>query len=119
MRKGEFLKAGSVVLPAPVSISINNEIIWTSDTGRTLSGRMIGDVVATKETLSIKWGVLTEEQATLLKRYLVPGFFPLTFHDVGEDVTMESYRGTLALNQLGYPGGKLYYESASVDIIQR
>lgn len=42
------LKAGSVELPAPVSLSIADELIWTADTGRTLNGKMTGDVVAEK-----------------------------------------------------------------------
>ena len=44
--KKKILWSGSVVLPAPVSLSVNDELIWTSDTGRTLSGRMVGDVIA-------------------------------------------------------------------------
>ena len=46
--KKKILWSGSVVLPAPVSLSVNDELIWTSDTGRTLSGRMVGDVIAEK-----------------------------------------------------------------------
>lgn len=38
----EILKAGGVVLPAPVSITVNDEIIWSADTGRTMSGQMVG-----------------------------------------------------------------------------
>ena len=45
MKNKEILKAGNVVLPAPSQISIEDEIIWTSDTGRTLSGQMFGDVI--------------------------------------------------------------------------
>lgn len=33
-----ILWSGSVTLPAPTSITVNDEIIWTSDTGRTLAG---------------------------------------------------------------------------------
>lgn len=47
--KKKILWSGSVVLPAPVSLSVNDELIWTSDTGRTLSGRMVGDVIAEKK----------------------------------------------------------------------
>ena len=47
------LMSGSVELPDPVSISVNDEIIWTADTGRTLSGLMIGDVVAEKKNVNI------------------------------------------------------------------
>ena len=52
----KILWSGAVVLPSPVSISVNDEIIWTSDTGRTLSGKMVGDPVAEKKTVSVKWG---------------------------------------------------------------
>lgn len=120
MKNGEILKAGSVVLPAPVSISVSDEIIWTSDTGRTLSGYMIGDVVAEKKNLSIKWGFLTETQVRLIKNCLIAGFFPLTFWDDGVDLTIEAYRGTLSKEHLGDIGdGSYWYRSVSVDIIQR
>ena len=44
----EILRCGSAVLPAPDTLSIGDEIIWSSSTGRTLSGYMTGDVVAEK-----------------------------------------------------------------------
>ena len=62
-----ILWSGSVTLPAPTSITVNDEIIWTSDTGRTLAGYMVGDPVAEKKTVSIKWGILTEAQMAVIK----------------------------------------------------
>ena len=88
----EVLRSGDVVLPAPVSLTVNDEIIWTADTGRTLSGYMIGDVLATKKTLSIRWGILTEDELVLIKNTLVAGFIPITFHDDGIDMTIEAQR---------------------------
>ncbi len=115
-----ILRSGNVSLPDPVSISVNDEIIWTSDTGRTLSGTMIGDVVAEKKNINIKWGILPEEEAVLIKNTLAAGFFPFTFRDDGMEITIESYRGTLSKEQLGWIGdGIFYYKSVSVDIIQR
>lgn len=117
---GAILRAGDVVLPAPVSMSVNNEIIWTSDTGRLLDGTMSGDPVAEKNTVSIKWGILTETEMKLIVSRLMVGFFPFTFCDGGIDITIESYRGTLSKECLGYIGdGIYYYKSASVEIIQR
>ncbi len=115
-----ILWSGGTALPAPVSISVNDEIIWTSGTGRTLSGYMVGDVVAEKKNVSIKWGILTEADAALIKRVLCTGFFPFSFHDDGVDLTISAYRGTMAKEQLGWLGdGIFYYRSASVDVIQR
>lgn len=115
-----ILWSGSTTLPSPVSISVNDEIIWSSDTGRTLSALMVGDPVAEKKTISVKWGVLPESELLKIKNTLTVGFFPISFHDDGVDLTIESYRGTLSKEQLGRLGdGIFYYKSASVDIIQR
>lgn len=51
----KILWSGSVTLPAPVEISVNDEIIWSSNTGRLASGEMAGDVIAEKKDVSIKW----------------------------------------------------------------
>lgn len=116
----KILWSGNTVLPSPVSMSVNDEIIWTSETGRTLSGLMVGDPIAEKKTVNVKWGVLTETELALIKNTLVKGFFPISFHDDGIDMTIESYRGTLTKEQLGWLGdGIFYYKSASADIIQR
>ncbi len=115
-----MLKSGNVELPSPVSLTVADEIIWSSDTGRTLAGLMIGDVVAEKKNISIKWGVLTEAEVMLIKSRLIAGFFPFTFHDDGLDITIEVYRGTLTKEHLGNTGDGIYrYKSVSVDIIQR
>lgn len=116
----EILKAGSIVLPAPVSISVNDELIWTSDTGRTMDGTMVGEVVAEKKTVSIKWGILRESDIVLIKRGIINGFFPVTFRDDGVDMTITAYRGTLSKEQIGrLTDGIFYYRSATVDIIER
>lgn len=116
----KILWAGDAVLPAPVSISVEDQIIWTSDTGRTLSGYMVGDPVAEKKSVTFKWGILTETELVSIKKILTVGFFPISFHDDGVDLTIEAYRGTLSKEQLGWLGdGIFYYKSASVDVVQR
>lgn len=115
-----ILSCAGLELPAPDSISIDDEIIWSSDTGRTLDGTMIGDVIAEKKSMKITWGILTDTQMAQIKEHLIAGFFPITFHDTGSDVTIESYRGTLSKEQIGrLDDGIFYYKTASVDIVQR
>ena len=115
-----ILKVGSVALPSPVSLSSNDEIIWSSNTGRTASGDMVGDIVAEKKNLEIKWGVLTEKEMKTISSNLKAGFFPMTFRDDGVELTIKSYRGTLTKEHLGYIGdGTYYYKSASVSIVQK
>lgn len=120
MKKGEILKSGDIVLPAPTALTISDEIIWTSDTGRTLAGTMVGDVVAEKKNLNIKWEFITEQDIKLIKSRLIAGFFPFTFRDDGLDITISAYRGTLSKEVLGDIGdGYYWYRSVTVDMIQR
>ena len=70
----EILKAGGIVLPAPVSITVNDELIWTADTGRLMDGTMAGDVVAEKKTVSIKWGIMPETDIAKIKSGIIIGF---------------------------------------------
>lgn len=116
----EILRAGDILLPAPVSISVNDELIWTADTGRLMDGTMAGDVVAEKKTVSIKWGVMPESDIVLIKKGIIIGFFPVTFRDDGVDMTITAYRGTLSKEHIGPLGDGIYwYRSASVDLIER
>ena len=116
----KILWAGSTVLPAPTTLSINDEIIWTSSTGRGVSGKMIGNPVAEKKTVAVKWEFLTEKEVKLIKSKIVKGYFPISFHDDGVDLTIQGYRGTMAKEVLGDIGdGQYYYKSVTVDIVQR
>lgn len=115
-----LLKCGEVNLPAPIKMTVNDEIIWSADTGRTLDGTMMGDIVAEKKNISIEWAWLTEQEVMLIKNNLITGFFPLSFHDLGADVTIEAYRGTLSKDIGGDIGdGNFYYRTVSTDIVQR
>lgn len=85
-----------------------------------MDGTMVGEVVAEKKTISIKWGFLTESEIVLIKKGIISGFFPITFRDDGVDMTITAYRGTLSKEQMGrLDDGIFYYRSATVDIIER
>ena len=115
------LKVGNVELPSPTKISTSDEIIWSSNAGRsTESGKMIGDVIAEKKTLDIEWGVLTEAEVKKISTNLKSGFFPITFREDGATMTITSYRGSLKKEHMGYIGdGTYYYRSVTASIIQQ
>ena len=110
-----ILTANGVALPAPTVIKIDNEIIWSSNTGRTSSGAMAGDVVAEKKTVTIEWGVLQES------KNLIAGFFPFVFNGGGgANLSITSYRGTINEEHIGFLGDGIYwYKKATVKIIQQ
>lgn len=114
-----YIKVGTTELPSPVDLSIDNEILWSEDSGRDLSGLFSGDVVAEKKTLTISWGILSETELNLIKNNLIAGYIPITFSDGSETTTIESYRGTLSKSPLGTFGNVTFFKSASVKIVQR
>lgn len=116
----KILWSGSTALPAPVEITVGDEIIWSSNTGRVASGAMVGDVIAEKKNINIKWGVLTEKELAVIKNVMKAGFFRLSFRDDGIDMEITSYRSALNKEAIGYlSDGIYYYKSASVQIIER
>lgn len=109
-------KASGVGLPAPVKITSNDEIIWSSNTGRDDAGLMLGTVVAEKRTIDITWGVLTQAQMEDIMAAMPAGFF--TF--VLGSASLTVYRGAFTGEQLGDIGdGNSYYRSLSVSVIER
>lgn len=115
------LKCGSTSLPEPSQISTSDEIIWSKNAGRSSeTGKMLGDVVAQKKTLEIKWEYITSNDAAKIANCLSPGFFNITFEDYGQSITIKAYRGTISKENLGYIGdGYYYYKSLSVSVIQQ
>lgn len=114
------LSCNGVTLPSPISLSISDEIIWSSQTGRTAAGNMVGDVIAEKKNISINWGILTSSEYALIKSNLAAGFLPFTFLAADIGFTITAYRGTLSCEVLGELGdGTFYLKSASVSIVQQ
>ena len=113
------IRAGGTTLPSPTELTASQEIIWSADTGRAASGLMLGDVIAEKQTLAIRWGVLTKAELDIIRGRLVSGFYPVTLTVDSESATMTYYRGTLTYEILGTFGGVTYYRAADVTIIQQ
>lgn len=111
------------LLPSPDSIQTTEEVIWSSNTGRSISPSdgavMMGDVVAKKKTFNISWGVLTLNEYNDIVTKLGTGFRPFTIVLGSQVTSIASYRGTITAELLGAPDGTVYYRNASVSIIQR
>ena len=109
-----------VPLPAPSAISVGDEILWSSNTGRASTGKMIGDVIAEKETLSIKWQYMTAADKKTIKTSLSTGFYPIEINIDGNPYSITVYRGTLKYEAMGkLDDGIYYFKEISVDIIEQ
>ncbi len=105
-----------VELPTPATMSVSHELLWSANTKRVASGRMVGTAIAEKQTVNITWGVLTKSELDTIKSQMPKGFFKLqVFGNL-----IEVYRGAIASEPIGNVGdGAFYYRSASTDIIER
>ena len=115
MSKTLDLYAGGVLMPSPVEVSVDDEILWSEDSGRTLDAEMVADVVAQKKTLTITWGYLTDDQLETIRQYMLAGFFPVSFCGI----SITTYRGTLTSVVAGEFGGEIWHKSASVKVVQK
>lgn len=126
------LMAGGEELPAPVNIKESDQIIWSANTGRTATGKMVGTAVAKKKTFDIEWGILREKEVKLILDSMPAKFFELTIQTDDENKTYTVYRGAFQRELLGHGGskyyrtgygcacaGELYYRSLTVSLIEQ
>ena len=117
-----MLKFNGMDMPEPQGITHDKEKIWSSNTGRSDSGKMNGDIIAIKAKLKIQWGVLSAEQTALIDNYLSQSFFECSYLDpslANEEVTKEFYAGTPTYPVYSYVKGFPEYKGVGVDLIER
>lgn len=107
--------------PALEGVTIGREKIWSSNTGRTTSGKMVGTVVAVKTTLKIKWPPLTPAQTAVIENAVSGSpFVPVRFTDAtGQTVTRTMYFGTPSYTVYSWADGVQYIKDVTVDGIEQ
>ena len=107
--------------PALEGVTIGREKIWSSNTGRTTSGKMVGTVVAVKTTLKIKWPPLTPAQTAVVENAVSgSAFVPVTFTDAtGSTVTKTMYFGTPSYTVYSWADGVQYIKDVTVNGIEQ
>lgn len=110
------LKVNGVILPSPTDVDRSREPIWSKNTGRVASGKMVGDIIAYKETLSIKWGILTKAELEQIKNATKSAFFNVELTDNNGVFKMAAYSGALSESKLKIDG---YHNNVSVTFIEQ
>lgn len=119
------LKINGVAMPDPAleGVTIATEKVWSSNTGRTASGKMVGSVIAKKTTIKIKWPVLTPEQVNKIEAAVSDGdhpFVPVQYTDMcGNQVTKTVYFGTPTYTIYSWANGLRLIKDATVDGIEQ
>lgn len=109
--------------PALEGVTISREKIWSANTGRTGTGKMVGTVVAIKTTIKIKWPILTPAQVATIEAAvsdISTPFSTITYTDAtGSTVTKTVYFGTPSYTIYSWANGTQYIRDASVDAIEQ
>ena len=118
------LKIDGVLMPEPSleGITESDEKIWSQNTKRISTGKMVGDIIAIKRTLSITWPVLTPDQVKTINSAVggTTAFVPVTYTDAsGEEVTKICYFGTSTKKIYSWADGIRYVTGYSVDAIEQ
>lgn len=118
------LKINGIELPDPAleGMTITREKIWSADTGRVSSGKMVGTLVAIKTKVAIKWPPLTVAQVALIEKAVSGSepFIPMTYTDMtGQTVTKTVYFGTPSYTIYSQADGLQYVKDVTVDGIEQ
>lgn len=86
------MKINGVTVPDPKygGINVTDENIWSSNTGRSSTGKMIGDIVARKATIDVSWPPLTYGQMKTIRDAIISGgnFFEIEYLDIASGSTL-------------------------------
>ena len=94
----DVFKIGGTNMPEPKygGIVVTDEPIWAANTGRSSTGKMIGDIVAWKTTIEVSWPPLTYAHAKTLRDAIrnAGEFFTITYKDVASGNTVSGMTTT-------------------------
>lgn len=118
------LQVAGVSLPTDnlTSVKVGNELIWSSNTGRSASsGTMLGDIVAKKKTISLGFSWITRTDFDTIINALDTSAFNtvLLKLDGATIINAKCYRSNIDRDLGGNYGGAWYYSTASFDLIQQ
>lgn len=96
--------------------------LWSANTGRTASGKMVGDIVAVKYSLTIKWSELTSSDVTEIENAVSSSaFFPVVFpaEGTGEELTKNFYAADLTYDTKIVINGEEIYKDFTIELIEQ
>lgn len=113
-----------VAMPTPSKLISGKEPIWSSNTGRTSTGLMVGDIVGYKFKLQIEWNVLNQEQSAALDNAITTTpFFTVKFIDptspAGEYKEITAYANGVSYPVYSYVDGLPRHTGVGLSLIEQ
>lgn len=113
-------------VPTPAKINVTDELVWGSNTGRTSSGKMIGDFKGYKQKVECIWNTLTKQEMATLRSALhsTKPFFKIQYWDIeagsnGGMVTKTVYMNEIPRQLYSLVNGYQFYQEVEVHFIEQ
>lgn len=103
------------------ALTIDENIIWSANTGRVTNGEMEGDIITRKFKLIVTLAPLDDKEAAAFASAIRPAFFPVEFRNpnTGLTDTKTFYIGTPKYPVYTYVDNLPRYVGVGVDFIEK
>lgn len=114
-----MLKIAGISTPNPAEITVGRFDLTKS--GRTASGKMVMEVIATKRRVDVVWKMLPDNDLKAILDTITANkpFFSLEYPDAGGSKTMICYAGDIATSLWHTKGGVRYWQEVSIPFIEQ
>ena len=114
-----MLKIAGTTVKTPTELKIGRFDL--SKSGRTASGKMVMDIVATKRRVDVVWKMLPDSELKKILDVITANkpFFSLEYPDAGGTKTMICYAGDINTTLWYTKNGIRYWEEISIPFIEQ
>jgi hypothetical protein len=114
-----LLKIAGVEVANPAEVSIGRFDLTKS--GRTASGKMVMDIVATKRRVDVVWKMIKDSELQTIIDTITANkpFFTLEYPDAGGTQTMTCYAGDITTSLWHTVNGVRYWQEVSIPFIEQ
>lgn len=117
------IKFGNITITAPCEVSFTNNKIWSQNTGRSSNGKMVGDIICIKKTITLKWANLNGNQVKAINDYIsnqFNAFFDVTIMDeTFDDKIYTVYASDPTYEIWGWDERRRLVKNLAVDLIEQ
>lgn len=112
-----------VATPKQGGVVITDEPIWASNTGRSSTGKMIGDIVAWKTTIAVTWPPLSFADAKKIRDAIktADAFFNIKYYDFSSATMTEKtvYAGNVPRTLYSLAAGYRRHTDVTITFVEQ
>jgi len=114
-----MLKIAGITVKAPTELKVGRFDL--SKSGRTASGKMVMDIIATKRRVDVVWKMLPDSDLKLIIDTITANkpFFFLVYPDAGGTKTMTCYAGDIVTSLWHTKNGVRFWEDVQISFIEQ